>query len=147
MEKKLILAIALSILVIVTFQRFTVRPPIQPEVGRIPEEPALPTATTSETRPTQYVPTKVPSEEKEFTIKKEEAYGEYRAELKQEIPRSALPEGPEPKAGMALIMQSPDGQQRPVKIVEVKAESLVLDMNHPLAGKNLIFKIKILKVE
>ena len=86
-------------------------------------------------------------EEKEFTIKKEEAYGEYRAELKQEIPRSALPEGPEPKAGMALIMQSPDGQQRPVKIVEVKAESLVLDMNHPLAGKNLIFKIKILKVE
>ena len=86
-------------------------------------------------------------EEKEFTIKKEEAYGEYRAELKQEIPRSALPEGPEPKAGMALIMQSPDGQQMPVKIVEVKAESLVLDMNHPLAGKNLIFKIKILKVE
>lgn len=86
-------------------------------------------------------------EEKEFTIKKEEAYGEYNPALRQEIPKNVLPKGPEPKAGMVLVMQSPDGQQMPVKISEVKAESIVLDMNHPLAGKDLTFKIKILKVE
>jgi len=85
-------------------------------------------------------------EEKEFTILPEDAYGMPDDRLYQEIPRNVLPAEPEPEIGMTLMMQSPEGNM-PVMISEVKADSVVLNLNHPLAGKKLIFKIKILKVE
>ncbi len=88
-------------------------------------------------------------DEKEFSIEPENAYGMPDDKLKQEIPKNALPpapEGYELKAGMTLGMRTPQGDI-PVMISEVKEDSIVLDMNHPLAGKKLIFKIKIIKVE
>jgi FKBP-type peptidyl-prolyl cis-trans isomerase 2 len=86
-------------------------------------------------------------EEKEFEIAKEDAYGEYNEELKRDIPRSVLPKDKEPKAGMTLVMQAPNGQQIPARIDSVDGEKVVLDLNHPLAGKKLIFKIKIVDVQ
>jgi FKBP-type peptidyl-prolyl cis-trans isomerase 2 len=85
-------------------------------------------------------------EEKEFTIAPEDAYGMPDERLVQEIPRNVLPPTPEPEVGMALMMQTPEGNI-PVMISEVKADSVVLNLNHPLAGKKLIFKIKVLKIE
>jgi len=84
-------------------------------------------------------------EEKEFTINPADAYGEHDERLKQEIPKSALPKEQEPEKGMVLIVQTPQGGM-PVKILEVKKDAVVLDLNHPLAGKKLIFKIKILEI-
>ena len=87
-------------------------------------------------------------QEKEFSIEPEDAYGERKEELKKELPKSALPpvpEGQELQAGMALMLQTPQGQM-PVAISEVKKDSIVLDLNHPLAGKKLIFKIKVLEI-
>ena len=86
-------------------------------------------------------------EEKEFKIKPEEAYGEVREDLKREIPKKAIQLDKEPEAGMTLVMATPEGQQIPLIVTEVKQESLVLDMNHPLAGKTLNFKIKIIDVK
>jgi FKBP-type peptidyl-prolyl cis-trans isomerase 2 len=86
------------------------------------------------------------NEEKEFTILPEDAYGMPDDRLYQEIPRNVLPAEPEPQVGMTLMMQSPEGNM-PVMISEVKADAVVLNLNHPLAGKKLIFKIKVLKVE
>ncbi len=86
------------------------------------------------------------NEEKEFTIKPEDAYGMPDESLTQEIPRSALPPEPEPQVGMTLVMQTPQGEI-PCLIAKVNAETVALDLNHPLAGKTLIFKIKILKFE
>jgi FKBP-type peptidyl-prolyl cis-trans isomerase 2 len=86
------------------------------------------------------------NEEKEFTIAPEDAYGMPDERLFQEIPRNVLPPTPEPQPGMALMMQTPEGNM-PVMISEVKADSVILNLNHPLAGKKLIFKIKVLKVE
>lgn len=85
-------------------------------------------------------------EEKEFTLKPEEAYGERRNELQQKIPKKSLPEGQEPKPGMMLVATAPNGQQMPVKITEVDDENITVDLNHPLAGKTLIFKIKVVEV-
>jgi FKBP-type peptidyl-prolyl cis-trans isomerase 2 len=85
-------------------------------------------------------------QEKEVKISPEEAYGERREELMKEMPRSNLPEGKEPEAGMMLAMSTPDGRQIPVRIAEVKDDNVILDMNHPLAGKTLIFKIKLLEI-
>lgn len=86
------------------------------------------------------------SQEKEFSIEPNEAYGEANLELKKEFPRNALPKDPEPKAGMMLMLSTPDGQQFPAKIDSVTKDKVVIDLNHPLAGKKLIFKIKILEI-
>jgi len=85
-------------------------------------------------------------EEKEVTIPSSEAYGEYNEDMKKDLPKSELPPEQEPKAGMTLVMTTPEGHQVPIKIAEVKDDVVVLDMNHPLAGKKLIFKIKILEI-
>jgi peptidylprolyl isomerase len=85
-------------------------------------------------------------EEKEFSIAPENAYGMPDERLFQEVPRNVLPSDPEPQEGMTLIMQTPQGNI-PVMISEVKEDSVILNLNHPLAGKTLIFKIKILNIE
>ena len=85
-------------------------------------------------------------EEKEFTLKPEEAYGEPREEMKQEIPKNALPKTQEPKEGMMLMLTTQSGQGMPAKILEVTDDKVVIDMNHPLSGKTLIFKIKLIGI-
>ena len=84
-------------------------------------------------------------EEKEFTLKVDEAYGPVKEEMVQEIPRDKLPAEPEPKEGMMLMMQAPTGQQIPAKVTEVTDTEVTLDLNHPLAGKTLNFKIKLVE--
>tara|TARA_Y100000034_G_C6859405_1_gene390939 strand:+ start:730 stop:1164 length:435 start_codon:yes stop_codon:yes gene_type:complete len=85
-------------------------------------------------------------EEKEFKLKPSEAYGEPNPQAIQKIPRENLPKEQEPKEGMMLIMKAPTGQQIPAKITKVTEKEVTLDLNHPLAGKTLNFKIKILDI-
>lgn len=85
-------------------------------------------------------------DEKEFTLKPEEAYGQHNPQLKQDIPRNVLPQDQEPKEGMMLMAATPDGKQIPAKIVGVSEDKVTIDLNHPLAGKTLIFKIKIVDI-
>jgi len=86
-------------------------------------------------------------QEKEFTLKPEEAYGEYNKDLKKDIPREMLPKDQEPKKGMMLAMQTPDGRQIPAVIQEVTDKNITIDLNHPLAGKKLTFKIKVIDIK
>ncbi|MHA1362598.1 MAG: FKBP-type peptidyl-prolyl cis-trans isomerase [Candidatus Freyarchaeota archaeon] len=83
-------------------------------------------------------------EEKEFKIEPKNAYGERNPELVRKIPRDQLP--PEAQAGMLLMLRTPDGMQIPAEITEVTDEEVTIDLNHPLAGKNLNFKIKIVDI-
>ncbi|MHA1209372.1 MAG: FKBP-type peptidyl-prolyl cis-trans isomerase [Candidatus Freyarchaeota archaeon] len=83
-------------------------------------------------------------EEKEFKIEPKDAYGERNPELVRKIPRDQLP--PEAQAGMLLMLRTPDGMQIPAEITEVTDEEVTIDLNHPLAGKNLNFKIKIVDI-
>jgi len=85
-------------------------------------------------------------EEKDVKIAKDQAYGERKPELLKKVPREQLPEGQEPKAGMTLMVGLPDGNQIPAKITEVNEKEITIDLNHPLAGKNLNFKIKVVEV-
>ena len=85
-------------------------------------------------------------EEKEFTLKSEGAYGPVRPEMVQEVPRDKLPEQPEPAVGMMLMMQAPTGQQIPAKITKIEDGKVTIDVNHPLAGKDLVFKVKVVGV-
>jgi len=85
-------------------------------------------------------------DEKEIVINPEDAYGSHNPEMIQKVPKSAFQTGQEPKVGMVLVLTAPDGRQFPVRITGVEKDTISLDMNHPLAGKKLFFKIKILKV-
>ena len=85
-------------------------------------------------------------QEKEFTLKPEDAYGEHNPNLQQKIPLDKLPQDQEPKSGMVLMLRTPQGHQMPARITEVTDKEITIDLNHPMAGKTLIFKIKIVDV-
>lgn len=82
-------------------------------------------------------------QEKKIVIPPADAYGEVRAELRKKVPRKQLPQDQEPKVGMVLAVGLPNGMQFPARILEVTKDEVTLDLNHPLAGKTLHFKIKI----
>lgn len=84
-------------------------------------------------------------DEKEVKIPANEAYGEVNQQLIRKIPREALPKDREPKVNMILVITAGEGQQIPARISAVDEKDVTLDLNHPLAGKALIFKIKIVE--
>ena len=85
--------------------------------------------------------------EKKFTLQPAEAYGERNKKLTHKVLRSGLPPKPEPKPGMGLMTGGgPGGKSRRAMITEVTKEYIVIDMNHPLAGKVLTFAIKLIKI-
>lgn len=79
-------------------------------------------------------------------IPSQEAYGESREDLVINVPKDQLPDDVEPQIGMQLQVNQPDGQPIPVRITEVGDEELTLDANHPLAGEDLSFEIKLVEV-
>ena len=83
-------------------------------------------------------------DEKEIKIKSGDAYGEPKKEMIQKVPADKLPK--EVQAGSILAMKMPNGAQMPVKVTDIKDGIAILDMNHPLAGKTLNFKIKIIEI-
>ncbi|SIS41125.1 FKBP-type peptidyl-prolyl cis-trans isomerase SlpA [Zobellia uliginosa] len=86
------------------------------------------------------------NEKKTVNIPKEEAYGLPRTELIQEVPKSQLPQDIEPKVGMGLVSQTQSGQEINLVVTDVKEETIVVDGNHPLAGKDLIFDIEVVEI-
>ena len=85
-------------------------------------------------------------DEKEIKLQPAEAYGEPKPEMHKKVPRDQLPKEPEPKVGMMLAVGLPNGMQLPAKIMEVSETDITIDLNHPLAGKVLNFKLKVLDV-
>ena len=86
-------------------------------------------------------------ESKKFTIPAEEAYGEENAELIYEVPKSSIPEELKPHEGQRLVSNLNDGRQIPVTVKAIKEDTITLDANHPLAGQDLTFDIKIVEVK
>lgn len=85
-------------------------------------------------------------EEKTITLQPKDAYGERRPELLKKVPRENLPKEHEPKKGMMLLVGLPNGMQMPALIAEVGKDEVTLDLNHPLAGKVLNFKITVKEI-
>jgi FKBP-type peptidyl-prolyl cis-trans isomerase 2 len=85
-------------------------------------------------------------EEKKIVIPAKEAYGEVRQDLLKKVPRQQLPQDQEPKVGMILAVGLPNGMQFPARIVAVTKDDVTIDLNHPLAGKTLHFKLKLAEV-
>jgi FKBP-type peptidyl-prolyl cis-trans isomerase SlyD len=81
-------------------------------------------------------------EKAEVLVKAEDAYGEYDAEAKQEVPRDQF-SGIDLEVGMTLYGQGEDGGTVQVVVKEIGEESVIIDFNHPLAGKDLSFVVAI----
>ena len=84
--------------------------------------------------------------EKKVTVKPEDGYGEVDPKNFQEVPKETVPADSR-KVGATLVAQTPEGQQFPVRVHEIKETTVVMDMNHPLAGKTLFFEVKVLDVK
>ncbi|MAN58607.1 MAG: peptidylprolyl isomerase [Flavobacteriaceae bacterium] len=87
------------------------------------------------------------NEKKTVTIPKEEAYGEVQEELFQPIPKENLPQEIAPQVGMGLMAQNPDGSERQLRVAEVNDDHIVVDANHPLAGKDLTFDLQLVEIK
>ncbi len=85
-------------------------------------------------------------ESKTETISSEKAYGPRREEMMLRVTRSQLPEGMEPEVGQPLQVTTNEGQPVPVRIAEVDEENVLLDANHPLAGQDLTFEMKLVEI-
>jgi FKBP-type peptidyl-prolyl cis-trans isomerase 2 len=81
---------------------------------------------------------------KTIEIEPKDAYGDFRDDLLAEVPRANVPEGTE--VGTQLQTEI-NGQPVPVTVKEIKDETIVIDANHPLAGKKLIFDLEVVGVE
>lgn len=85
-------------------------------------------------------------ESKEATIASDEAYGPHRKDLVYEVERSALPSDLEPAVGQRLEYRQKDGTPTPLTVIDVSDARVTLDANHPLAGKDLTFDLKLVEI-
>ena len=85
-------------------------------------------------------------ETKNFYIEPENAYGPVNPEAVQVIPKNQFPPDFEFTVGAALQGKAPNGLPFMAKVTEQDAQTVTLDFNHPLAGKNLHFEIEITEI-
>ena len=86
-------------------------------------------------------------EKKTIKISPTEGYGESNADAIIEFPKGNIPADMTLEPGMKLQLQGQDGNPIPVVVKEVKDEVVILDANHELAGKELIFDIELTEIE
>jgi peptidylprolyl isomerase len=80
-------------------------------------------------------------------IAAEEAYGPVNQDMFIEFPIDRFPADLVPEVGTQLNMSNEQGEQFPVMIVEVADEFVILDANHPLAGRDLIFDLELVDIK
>ena len=83
---------------------------------------------------------------KEVTVAPEDGYGKVDPSDFVEVPKAQLPKDVAPTVGMVLRGVNPDGKSFRATVSQVKNDTVVLDLNHPLAGKTLTFKVKIIDI-
>ncbi|HET7754574.1 MAG TPA: peptidylprolyl isomerase [Anaeromyxobacteraceae bacterium] len=83
---------------------------------------------------------------REVVLRPEEAFGPRDPAGIDTVPRSAFPDDVELDRGQELMLQAPDGDMIPFSIVEVRDDDVIVDLNHPLAGKTLRFEVTVREV-
>jgi FKBP-type peptidyl-prolyl cis-trans isomerase SlyD len=82
-------------------------------------------------------------DEKEVTVAPADGYGEYDEEAYMEVPRKDFPADMELEEGLELSVSDDEGNSRYARIESVETDTIHLDFNHPLAGAELKFKVKV----
>ena len=85
-------------------------------------------------------------EKKTILIDPDHGYGQKDPTAIIEFPSSNIPEGMAVEVGMKLNLQNQYGQPVPVVVMEVKEEVIIMDANHFLAGKDLVFEVELVEI-
>jgi FKBP-type peptidyl-prolyl cis-trans isomerase 2 len=88
-----------------------------------------------------------PGDSKSVTVEPPEGYGERRRELVVDVERDRFPAEMEVEVGKQVQVQEKDGSPRVATIARVDDDSVTLDVNHPLAGKDLTFDIELVEID
>lgn len=83
---------------------------------------------------------------KDVVVKPEDGYGGRDLEGIFGVPRAAFPPDAHLEVGQSFIGEDDEGQSVPVRVVEVTAERVMVDANHPLAGETLYFHVDVVEV-
>lgn len=83
---------------------------------------------------------------KTIRIAADQAYGVYRDDLVMSVSKTQFPPDIDPKEGVMLCLRHPDGGTIDAMITEVREDSVTLDANHPLAGKDLTFDLEMVEI-
>jgi len=86
------------------------------------------------------------SESRKVTLPPDKGYGEVMPQLIQEVDPKQIPEEAR-VAGAELAAEDEEGNRHFARVHEVREDKILVDMNHPLAGKTLHFDVKILSIE
>ncbi|MBR9982193.1 MAG: peptidylprolyl isomerase [Desulfatitalea sp.] len=86
------------------------------------------------------------NETKTVSLAPEEAYGERDESLLRRFERSQVPPEMNPQVGDTVALTTQQGDQIPARITEADDEAIVLDLNHPLAGQQLIFNLRVVSI-
>lgn len=92
------------------------------------------------------LPGMIVGQKKTVNIACVDAYGPLQPDLRQDVPRNAVPEDIELSLGAQLQMEMPDGQAITVTVTGLNDTTVTLDANHRLAGQDLIFDIELMSV-
>lgn len=87
-----------------------------------------------------------PGETVTTKIPPEKAYGPRRDELLFDVPKERFPQGTQPRVGQQFKVRTKDGDDANVTVRKVADEKVVLDANHPLAGEELTFELKLVEI-
>jgi len=85
-------------------------------------------------------------DKKTIQIDPDNGYGQKDPNAIIEFPSSNVPEGMQVEVGMKLNLQNQYGQPVPVEVIEVKEDVIIMDANHFLAGKDLVFEVELVEI-
>jgi peptidylprolyl isomerase len=87
-------------------------------------------------------------EEKTIALATADAYGEEQTDLVFEVQKESVPSDLELEVGMQLEISedSGSGDSIPVTVIKIDDKTITLDANHPLAGEDLTFELKLVEV-
>ncbi|WP_299351668.1 peptidylprolyl isomerase [uncultured Shimia sp.] len=85
-------------------------------------------------------------DKKTIEIPCDQAYGPINPEAMQDVPRDQIPAEIPLEVGLQLQMQSPQGQVMPVTVAKLTDDTVTLDANHMLAGKDLTFALELVSI-
>ena len=83
-------------------------------------------------------------DELNIVIDPDDGYGEYDEEAFEEVPLDSFPTDEKLEPGMPIGVEDSSGEVFEAYVSEVRADTVVLDFNHPLAGETLHFKVKVI---
>lgn len=87
-----------------------------------------------------------PGDWKATKIPADEAHGPHREEMVVEVDRNQFPAHVEPQVGQLIQVSQPNGHNFIVTVTDASESSVILDANHPLAGKDLTFDIQLIEI-